>query len=113
MGRWRAWPLPDSPAPVTRFPCPRAAYETEYGGLQIHADILREARRLAPDAIHAINEGQILPGGDRRDPYEQVIRFLTEQGQAPDVVGFMGHFGSAKAAATIERQGSRIRIVIP
>ncbi len=70
-------------------------YASEYGGLQIHADIIREARRLAPDAIHAINEGQILPGGERRKPYQNVVRFLKENGQAADVVGFMAHFGSS------------------
>jgi GH35 family endo-1,4-beta-xylanase len=68
-------------------------YEAEYGGMQIYADIMQEARRLAPDASHAINEGKILPNGYKREPYKRVIRFLNEQDQAPDVVGFMAHFG--------------------
>lgn len=67
-------------------------YEAEYGGMQIYADIMQEARRLAPDATHAINEGKVLPNGYKREPYKRVIRFLNQQGQAPDTVGFMGHF---------------------
>ena len=68
-------------------------YEKEYGGPQIYADIMAEARRLAPDATHAINEGKVLPDGYKREPYKEIIRYLNEQGQAPDMVGFMGHFG--------------------
>lgn len=68
-------------------------YEKEHGGLQIYADIMKEARRLAPDARHAVNEGKILPNGYKREPYKRIIRFLNEQGQAPDSVGFMAHFG--------------------
>lgn len=70
-------------------------YEKEYGSMQIYADIMKEARRLAPNASHAINEGKVLPNGYKRKPYKQVIRFLNEQGQAPDTVGFMAHFGLA------------------
>jgi GH35 family endo-1,4-beta-xylanase len=60
--------------------------------MQIYADIMKEARRLAPNAGHAINEGKVLPNGYKREPYKRVIRFLNESGQAPDTVGFMGHF---------------------
>ncbi|WP_231936258.1 endo-1,4-beta-xylanase [Bythopirellula polymerisocia] len=67
-------------------------YEIEYGGPEIYSEILAEARRLAPDATHAINEGKVLPDGYKREPYKRIIRFLDEQGQAPDIVGFMGHF---------------------
>jgi GH35 family endo-1,4-beta-xylanase len=67
-------------------------YEAEYGSMQIYADIMKEARRLAPNASHAINEGKVLPNGYKREPYKRVIRFLNEAGQAPDTVGFMGHF---------------------
>ena len=68
-------------------------YELEYGGMEILAEIMAEARRLAPETTHAINEGKILPDGYKREPYKRVIRFLNEQGQAPDTVGFMAHFG--------------------
>lgn len=68
-------------------------YEKEYGGPQIYADIMAEARRLAPDAIHAINEGKVLPDGYKREPYKKIIGYLNQQNQAPDIVGFMGHFG--------------------
>ncbi|QDU88926.1 Endo-1,4-beta-xylanase Z precursor [Pirellulimonas nuda] len=67
-------------------------YEQEYGGLEIYAEILAEARRLAPGAAHAINEGKVLPDGYKREPYKRIIRFLNEEGQAPDLVGFMAHF---------------------
>ncbi|TWU66588.1 Endo-1,4-beta-xylanase Z precursor [Crateriforma conspicua] len=70
-------------------------YHQLYGDMQIDVDIMREARRLAPSLRHAINEGQILPGGSRRDAYQAVIENLNQHGQAPDVVGFMGHFDSA------------------
>lgn len=68
-------------------------YEKEYGGPEIFGEIMAEARRLAPDAVHAINEGKVLPDGYKREPYMRVIRAMTEQGQAPDRVGFMAHFG--------------------
>lgn len=68
-------------------------YEKEYGGPEIYAEILAEARRLAPGVTHAINEGKVLPDGYKREPYKRVIRILNEQGQAPDTVGFMAHFG--------------------
>jgi GH35 family endo-1,4-beta-xylanase len=68
-------------------------YEIEYGGPEIYTEILAEARRLAPNATHAINEGKVLPDGYKREPYQRIIRFLNEQGQPPDVVGFMAHFG--------------------
>jgi GH35 family endo-1,4-beta-xylanase len=68
-------------------------YEREYGGMEILAEIMAEARRLAPETTHAINEGKILPDGYKREPYKRVIRYLNEQGQAPDTVGFMAHFG--------------------
>jgi GH35 family endo-1,4-beta-xylanase len=68
-------------------------YEKEYGGMEILAEIMAEARRLVPESVHAINEGKILPDGYKREPYKRVIRFLNEQGQAPDTVGFMAHFG--------------------
>jgi endo-1,4-beta-xylanase len=68
-------------------------YEKEYGGMEILAEIMAEARRLAPETTHAINEGKILPDGYKRDAYKRVIRFLNEKGQAPDTVGFMAHFG--------------------
>lgn len=68
-------------------------YEKEYGGPEIYAEIFAEARRLAPQATHAINEGKVLPNGYKREPYKRIIRFLNEQGQTPDLVGFMAHFG--------------------
>ena len=68
-------------------------YEKEYGSPEIYAQIMQEARRLAPDATHAINEGKILPDGYKRKPYKRIVEYLNEQGQPADVVGFMAHFG--------------------
>lgn len=77
-------------------------YEEEYGSPQIYADILAEARRLAPNAIHTINEGKVLPDGYKREPYLRVIRELNERGQAPDSVGFMAHFGLTTLTPPVE-----------
>ncbi|MGB7343799.1 MAG: endo-1,4-beta-xylanase [Pirellulaceae bacterium] len=68
-------------------------YDKEYGGNEIYAEIMAEARRLAPQATHAINEGKVLPDGYKREPYKEIIRFLNDAGQPADIVGFMGHFG--------------------
>jgi GH35 family endo-1,4-beta-xylanase len=68
-------------------------YDKEYGTKKIYADIMAEARRLAPSVTHAINEGRVLPGGTKRERYKKIIQYLNEQGQPADVVGFMAHFG--------------------
>jgi GH35 family endo-1,4-beta-xylanase len=71
-------------------------YEEMHGGLDFHADIFRLCREVVPQSVDLwINEGQILPGGARRDAYERIIRYLIEHGQAPDGIGFMGHFGAS------------------
>lgn len=80
-------------------------YEKEYGSPQIYADILAEARRLAPHAAHAINEGKVLPDGYKREPYLRIIRELNERGQAPDSVGFMAHFGLTTLTPPVELLG--------
>jgi GH35 family endo-1,4-beta-xylanase len=67
-------------------------YEIEYGGYDIYAEIMKEARRLAPNAGHTVNEGKVLPNGYKRDSYKRVIRFLNDRKQTPDTVGFMAHF---------------------
>ena len=77
-------------------------YEIEYGGFEIYAEIMKEARRLAPDALHTVNEGRVLPNGYKREPYKEVIRFLNDHGQAPDAVGFMGHFELASLTPPVE-----------
>jgi GH35 family endo-1,4-beta-xylanase len=79
------------------------------GGDAIYAEIIRRSRRLAPHAELWINEGQILPGGSRRDAYERMARFLAKEGAAPDGIGFMGHFSRRSLTppgenyATLER----------
>jgi len=34
----------------------------------------------------------VLAAGDRREPYERVIRYLIDHAAPPDGIGFMGHF---------------------
>ncbi|MGO9566989.1 MAG: endo-1,4-beta-xylanase [Desulfomonilaceae bacterium] len=66
--------------------------ETLFGSPDIYVDIMKESKKLAPEASLWVNEGFILPDGRRRDPYERVIRYLIDHDAAPDGIGFMGHF---------------------
>jgi endo-1,4-beta-xylanase len=66
--------------------------ETFFGSPDIYVDIMKESRRLAPEASLWVNEGFVLADGRRRDPYEKVIRYLIDRDAAPDGIGFMGHF---------------------
>lgn len=71
-------------------------------GTGIYADIVNRARKLAPHARMWVNEGQILPGGTRRDDYERLIRYLVDNGAAPDGIGMMGHFRAGSLTAPAE-----------
>jgi endo-1,4-beta-xylanase len=55
------------------------------------------ARRAVPGAKMALNENSILTAGGatkaNQDTYLEWYRFLKSNGQAPDVMGFQGHFG--------------------
>ena len=62
------------------------------GGDSIYVEILNRSRELAPHVELWVNEGQILPGGRRRDAYERMVRYLAGHGAGPDGIGFMGHF---------------------
>jgi endo-1,4-beta-xylanase len=66
--------------------------ETLFGSPDIYVDIMKESRKLAPQASLWVNEDFILPDGRRRNPYEKVIRYLIDHDAAPDGIGFMGHF---------------------
>jgi len=79
--------------------------EQFFGEPRIYADIMRLARRVAPQAELYVNEGQVLPGGGRRDDYERLVRYLIQQGVAPDGVGFMGHFGAGSLTPPAEIYG--------
>jgi len=61
------------------------------GSNEIYAKIIRHARSKTKTPLW-VNEGAILPGGSRTDAYEKMIRYLFENGAAPDGIGFMGHF---------------------
>jgi len=63
-----------------------------FGSPDIYVEIMKESRHLAPGAQLWVNEGLVLAGGYRREPYEKVIRYLIDRGAAPDGIGFMGHF---------------------
>ncbi|HBA84520.1 MAG TPA: hypothetical protein DCZ95_10540 [Verrucomicrobia bacterium] len=65
-----------------------------FNGPEIYADLFRKARELEPDADLWINEGTILPGGLRRDHYENIARYLIDQNAALDGIGMMAHFSS-------------------
>ena len=41
-----------------------------------------------------VNEGTVLSLEDRRDHYENMIRYLVDAGAGPDGIGLMGHFCS-------------------
>ena len=61
------------------------------GSNEIYAKIIRHARSKIQTPLW-VNEGAILPGGDRIEAYEKMIRYLFENGAAPDGIGFMAHF---------------------
>jgi GH35 family endo-1,4-beta-xylanase len=71
-------------------------------GKEIYADVIRRGRKLAPHAEMWINEGQVLPGGSRRDPYYAIAKWLIEHDAAPDGIGFMGHFAEGSMTAPEE-----------
>lgn len=60
----------------------------------IYADVIRWGHNLNPHAEMWINEGQVLPGGSRRDSYYAIAEYLKEQDVPLHGVGFMGHFTS-------------------
>ncbi len=64
------------------------------GGDHAYVEIIKRSRELAPHAELWINEGAVLPRGDRRLPYERMVKYLMDNDAAPDGVGFMGHFGA-------------------
>ncbi len=68
-------------------------------GREVVAEWYAEARRLLPGAKLALNENTILTHGGatevQQDNYLDWYRFLKSQGQAPDVLGFQGHFGES------------------
>ncbi len=67
-------------------------YADVLGGNAIYADVIRRGRELVPGVEMWVNEGQILTSGMRHDQYLDIVRDLVERGEAPDGVGFMGHF---------------------
>jgi endo-1,4-beta-xylanase len=58
---------------------------------EIYAKIIRHARSKTQTPLW-VNEGAILPGGDRIEAYEKMIRYLFENDAGPDGIGFMAHF---------------------
>ena len=69
--------------------------ESVVGTRDIYCDIVKRSRELVPKHVQLwINEGQVLPSGQRTEPYEAVTRYLIDHGATPDGIGFMGHFGA-------------------
>jgi len=65
-------------------------------GPDLYTRIFEAARAAAPASVaHWINEGDVAEGTGSRDRYERCIRLLIDAGQAPDGIGFMGHFSEA------------------
>jgi len=61
------------------------------GSDEIYAKIIRHARSKTDTPLW-VNEGAILPGGDRSGAYEKMIRYLFDNNAGPDGIGFMAHF---------------------
>jgi endo-1,4-beta-xylanase len=70
---------------------PGKTYADLYG-MQIWADMIIRARETVPGIEMWVNEGAILPRGNRIQKYLEIIDFLIENGATPDGIGFMGHF---------------------
>ena len=75
------------------------------GGDYVYVEIIKRSRELAPHAELWINEGGILPRGDRRHGYEKIIKYLMDNDTAPDGIGFMGHFGATSLTPIEELYG--------
>ena len=69
---------------------------------EIYAKVIRLGRKLNPHAEMWINEGQILPGGSRREPYLAMVQYLQQQQAGPDGIGFMAHFTSGSLTAIVD-----------
>jgi len=77
-------------------------YSDVTGSQEIYAQVIRLGRKLNAHADMWINEGQILPGGSRRESYLEMARYLIQQQAAPDGIGFMSHFTSGSLTAIDE-----------
>ena len=64
---------------------------TAAGSDEIYAKIILHARSKTNTPLW-VNEGGILPGGTRAEPYEKMIQGLFDRKAAPDGIGFMAHF---------------------
>jgi outer membrane protein assembly factor BamB len=80
-------------------------YADVTGSQEIYAKVIRLGRQLNPHAEMWINEGQILPGGSRREPYLAMIKYLQQQQAGPDGIGFMGHFTNGSLTGMDELKG--------
>ncbi|MFH0879881.1 MAG: endo-1,4-beta-xylanase, partial [Lentisphaerota bacterium] len=66
--------------------------ESIFGSLDLYVDIMKQCRADLPGMPLWVNEGTILPGGLRREHYENTIRYLMDFGATPDGIGMMGQF---------------------
>lgn len=65
------------------------------GGPDIYADVITLGRGLT-DAEMWINEGGVVAGSDRREPYLKLVDRLIERDARPHGVGFMCHFAPSE-----------------
>ena len=84
-------------------------------GESFWGEIMEMGRRYAPDALHYVNEGDVLTTGVRIEGYEEDIRTLIRMGAAPDGIGFMGHFryGTFPEPDTVYARLDRFARLIP
>jgi GH35 family endo-1,4-beta-xylanase len=61
------------------------------GSDEIYAKIIRHARSKTRTPLW-VNEGAILPGGERAEAYKKMVRYLVDNNARPDGIGFMAHF---------------------
>ncbi len=62
------------------------------GGPEIYVAFMKLGRALCPGVELYVNEGHVLAGGGRIEPYAKWITYLRDQEVGPDGIGFMGHF---------------------
>lgn len=67
--------------------------EMLHGGLDLHVDIIKEARRQVPEGVLLyVNEGNVISERSQLPFYKRIIQHLIDHDAAPDGIGMMAHF---------------------
>ena len=70
--------------------------EALYGGLDMHVEIMNDARKYAPEGVDlVINEGNVLANRSQISWYKRILEYLRDHDVRPDAVGFMAHFSES------------------